>query len=624
MSQQSIIPGLNTVLLVEPEQGMRTLIANYLTTMGAKHIEAQPHARDVTPEMLAQNYDLICIDWRMKGPSGSEFFRQLRAREAFRETPMVLAAGQVTKDDILGLGPDKQAKFVVKPFTFEVMQKLIADFFKPQAKPQQESQFYIQRGLGADLGLDLQLLKNASSPKPNASTDLDGDADQEKAAPKKTEPVAISLAIQLQIEGLNQDKAKDRLNALIVDEDESLTQLLSNYLEQITSGYVDVFASAKDAWASIEKFPYDLVIFDWRCKGLSGLCFFNRIRMKAELKKIPLIILSGNIAKENFRILEDTSCTKVLEKPFRIETFDEAVQFISSLSRNSGRIGAMIKSAIDSEMPDRSRTFKLLKLIASQVPDAFEFLLLAGQQLNQRKEFAVAERILQMADGLAPNNVTVMTELAKIHLRLDRPSDSLKLLHEANRFSPGNIERLCLMGEAGLNLFDTQKAREYFKEALTIDSESEKARMGLVVAENVERHRQDDALSAKLASTLNLIGIALIKNGKIEAGIEQYHSAMAFIHDETTLAKLQFNLGLAYSRLGNVRLAVKWLEESLKTDPSFAKAKTWLDKVRTGEHAQATIKDEDLADKLADSLALMMQGLGPDEEEELKEEDEVA
>jgi tetratricopeptide (TPR) repeat protein len=213
-----------------------------------------------------------------------------------------------------------------------------------------------------------------------------------------------------------------------------------------------------------------------------------------------------------------------------------------------------------------------------------------------------------------------MTEMAKVHLRLDHPVESLRLLTEANHFSPGNIERLCLMGEAGLDLFQTDKAQEYFRRALQIDDENLTARQGTVVSKNLADYLKSldnsTPLREKFASTLNLIGITYIKNNQINNGIEQYHCAMAFIHDLPTISRLQFNLGLAYYRSGDHRLALEWLSESIKnSSPSFKKPQIWFDKIQSSQ-GESLIEDaeseslewdsDEFVDSLADSLKNMM------------------
>ncbi|RYZ67948.1 MAG: tetratricopeptide repeat protein, partial [Proteobacteria bacterium] len=274
---------------------------------------------------------------------------------------------------------------------------------------------------------------------------------------------------------------------------------------------------------------------------------------------------------------------------------------------------------VDSGEGDKRRILTAVIAKAKKVPYKFDFLLACGQYLIHQEEFVLALKVLEAASKIEPENVTLMTELAKVYLRLNRPTDSLKLLNMANQFSPGNIQRLCLMGEVGLDLFDTEKARKYFNDALEIDQENETAQRGATLANNLSDFSQSHGykpLKDQFASTLNLIGITLIKNGQIEKGIEQYHCAMAFIRDGMTLGRLQFNLGLAYYRLNNRQLALDWLEEAVRSvDGNYPKAAQWVTRIRKELAQSKNPKDvttinwgsNEVVESLADSLQKFME-----------------
>ncbi|RYZ55248.1 MAG: response regulator, partial [Proteobacteria bacterium] len=431
----------------------------------------------------------------------------------------------------------------------------------------------------------------------------------------------IKYGMNQKIHMLNREPGSKSLDVLIIDDDEGLTNLIQNYLAEERSDYVDVCHNAIDGWKAMQKFNYNLIVMDWNSKGLSGLALYNRLRSKPELRRVPVIILTGSMARENFRIIEDNKCTLVLEKPFELQIFENAVESIRKRQKADSQVTELACQIINMHKGDRKKIYQTLKDTTAKIPCKFDFLLAAGQYLYYLHEYRLAQKAYEDAARLEPHNVTLMTEMAKVHLRLDHPIESLRLLTEANHFSPGNIERLCLMGEAGLDLFQTDKAQEYFRRALQIDGENLTARQGTIVTNNLADYlksvEKSQPLREKFASTLNLIGITYIKNNQIKNGIEQYHCAMAFIHDLPTTARIQFNLGLAYFRSGDHRLALEWLNESMKnSDSSFKKPQIWYEKIQSAQGTTSLENFEavplewdsdEFVDSLADSLKSMME-----------------
>ena len=184
----------------------------------------------------------------------------------------------------------------------------------------------------------------------------------------------------------------------------------------------------------------------------------------------------------------------------------------------------------------------------------------------------------------APQNIAIISNLGKVYHHLNLPTKALRLLQKANFMSPHNVERLCLMGEAGLSLQQPKQARDYFKRVLAIDSESNIATAGVTIANNMEEHlgkyNQAQPLAMKFSSILNVIGITYVRNKEFDRGIEQYIAAMSFIQDDHVLARLQFNLGLAYLRARRFDHAQNWFTSSSKlAAEDFLKPSLFLDRI---------------------------------------------
>ncbi len=104
---------------------------------------------------------------------------------------------------------------------------------------------------------------------------------------------------------------------LVVEDEEALFALLEYNLAR--EGFeVRGSADGDDAMLAIEEDRPDLVILDWMLPGLSGIEICRRIRTRAELRDMPVIMLTAR-GEEADRIRGlDTGADDYLTKPFSI------------------------------------------------------------------------------------------------------------------------------------------------------------------------------------------------------------------------------------------------------------------------------------------------------------------
>ena len=110
------------ILIVEDEEPLTLLLRYNLEAEGfevdsvARGDDAELHLRDHTP-------DLVLLDWMLPGLSGIELCRQIRARPATRDIPVIMLTARGEEEDRvrgLDVGADD---YVTKPFS---MSELVA------------------------------------------------------------------------------------------------------------------------------------------------------------------------------------------------------------------------------------------------------------------------------------------------------------------------------------------------------------------------------------------------------------------------------------------------------------------------------------------------------------------
>ena len=257
---------------------------------------------------------------------------------------------------------------------------------------------------------------------------------------------------------------------LLVDGDGVLRTLIENYLKDIGVVEIKSVDSGADVWGLLaDEKKFDVVLMAWKITGISALAIYNRIRSHKAIAKSPVIVFSGFVAKQDFRILEESRYTKFIEKPFQIQVLDTVLTDLFSTIKTLKNVEHTVDLLLKETNKEGVDLLDLLRHVLKKIPNAYTFVISVSQQLYKEGRYVDAEKSLKIGLKLQPNNVEILTLLGKIYHRLNRPDEAYKVLGQAKGFSPHNIERLCLLGEVGLTLRDPKNARIHFFDALKID-----------------------------------------------------------------------------------------------------------------------------------------------------------
>ena len=352
---------------------------------------------------------------------------------------------------------------------------------------------------------------------------------------------------------------------LIIDDDHVVRGQIRNYFKGAGTTLISA-EDGEEGWKLANEQIFDLIILDWKLPNkLSGLALFNRLRSTNSYKHTPILIVSGFLGKQDFRLLQEFPFTGLLEKPFSrpklemalTKLFDEAEWYKSHMDELDQLV--MIIERFPKEVE---------KKIASMIktaPDPFPIALVAARRLIHHNHLDVAERILLAVLKRDEKSVIALHELGRIcHMRNDH-KDAETYLKRANKVSPQNLARLCMLGDAELNLAKPLAAKSSFAQALDIDENSPRARAGATVASNMiefGHHFNKERAPRTFASMVNLMGVHLAKQGKFSEAFEQYRSALFFLHNDYDSARVAYNLGLGYLKLGDKEQGRMWLLRS--------------------------------------------------------------
>ncbi len=385
-------------------------------------------------------------------------------------------------------------------------------------------------------------------------------------------------------------------NVAVIDDDELIRNLVTNYFKKLGAEVVDQYADGQEAWLALQEKQYDFVVLDWKLPRLSGLALFNRLRKLSTYKSVPILVVSGFLEKSDFRLLDEFPFTYLIEKPFPHVKFLEEVEKLQEEMAWSYKNAGIVSSLSELMHDDPKKAVSTINKLIAKAPNPLPIGITAARRFESLGMIAEAEATLNKLLEFDENSIVVMNELAKVYLRKKRYKNASEMLRRAHKRSPVNMNRICLLGEIELNLRDPYAAQEYFRSALEIDDENSIAKSGVVVSENmIEMIRSPEPveMGQSFASILNSIGIGMVKKGNFAEGIEQYQSALAFLHSNIDSARLAFNMGLGYLRWGKPSSALPWFEKSEEIGGSdFTRSNGFVRKLKSAKTVDSIAAEE--------------------------------
>ena len=128
-----------------------------------------------------------------------------------------------------------------------------------------------------------------------------------------------------------------KLTVLILDDEEVVCTRLKPVLEK--AGYtVEAFTDSRQAKASLEQRPFDIVVTDLKMAHIDGLELAQFAREK--WPKVKVIIISGFATVDVTRMALQAGVCDVIAKPFRIAQLKELIDDLAAeIHRSHGPSG---------------------------------------------------------------------------------------------------------------------------------------------------------------------------------------------------------------------------------------------------------------------------------------------
>ncbi len=311
----------------------------------------------------------------------------------------------------------------------------------------------------------------------------------------------------------------------------------------------------------------------------STLSFIRNL--KAMYEDMYIVVLTSEVERQVLILLHEIGVGNFITKPVSMDTLIEKLAFTI---KPQGKIGQYIdtaKSYLAKGMYDEAVTLtdKILKL----KPGSAAALMVRGDAQKGRGDTAGAEQSYAEAHKGAALYLEPLKKLAELHRDEGNAEQQLKYLEKLDRLSPLNVERKINMGEIHMEFGNTERAEEYFDQAV-VNAKKEAQAMIEEVKRSIAEKCLDkapataekffrsiiDAKGGQLRKadieTFNRLGIALRRQGRWQDAVSEYGQALKISPDDENL---HFNTAVAYTEGGRHLEALRGLQKVLDINPDF-------------------------------------------------------
>jgi two-component system chemotaxis response regulator CheY len=118
------------------------------------------------------------------------------------------------------------------------------------------------------------------------------------------------------------------MKILTVDDFSTMRRIIRNMLRQL--GYTNIVEAedGAEALSLLQREKVDFVISDWNMPNMSGLDLLKAIRADANLKPLPVLLVTAEALKENVVEALKAGVNNYVVKPFTAETLKDKIDAI--------------------------------------------------------------------------------------------------------------------------------------------------------------------------------------------------------------------------------------------------------------------------------------------------------
>jgi two-component system, chemotaxis family, chemotaxis protein CheY len=118
---------------------------------------------------------------------------------------------------------------------------------------------------------------------------------------------------------------------IVVDDISSARWSSKLLLKNIGFSLIDEAKSGREALDKLKSGEYHLIVSDWSMADMDGLALFKELSADPRLRRIPFVLVTGSLNKDNMSSVATSGVHSAIAKPVTEETLKSAV--ISALTK---------------------------------------------------------------------------------------------------------------------------------------------------------------------------------------------------------------------------------------------------------------------------------------------------
>ena len=119
-----------------------------------------------------------------------------------------------------------------------------------------------------------------------------------------------------------------QLKFLVVDDFSTMRRIVRNLLKELGFSNVHEAEDGIAALALLRSSKFDFVVSDWSMPHMSGLDLLREIRTDANLKHLPVLMVTAEAKKENIISAAEAGASGYVVKPFTAVTLEQKLNKI--------------------------------------------------------------------------------------------------------------------------------------------------------------------------------------------------------------------------------------------------------------------------------------------------------
>lgn len=113
------------------------------------------------------------------------------------------------------------------------------------------------------------------------------------------------------------------MKILLVDDFKTMLKLTGSLLGQMGFKNIEEATDGAMALQKLKENKFDLILSDWNMEPMSGLDLLKNVRAEANLKHIPVILITAESKPENIIAAKQAGVNNYIVKPFNVNTLKE-------------------------------------------------------------------------------------------------------------------------------------------------------------------------------------------------------------------------------------------------------------------------------------------------------------